>query len=276
MDTHKRPSARWLLATLGVLAVTQGVAQDTQGSNVLAKVGDQPITEAMLRFELGNATLPGKLQNAAERAALQGLIARKLMAQEAERRKLDTTPSAAMALQRADDLALVAVLERSLVAQLPPIGEREVAKFIADHPASFAKRKRIWVEQVMARNVDPDTVRQIGGLDRLEDITALLDRVGADYIRSAAVLDTLDMEPQAGAAIANLARDAVFVTPRGEGALEISRIGNSETAPVAPADAQVAAQRYLKHARDASVAQAEIAKIVAAGQAKIRINPKYQ
>ncbi|WP_225206468.1 hypothetical protein [Novosphingobium huizhouense] len=267
---------RWTLALCTAALATHGLAQTAAGSRVLATVAGTPITEAMLKFELGDATLPGGLQAAAEKATLQGLIARRLMADEALRRKVDTTPPGAMALKRADDLALVALLQRSLTAGLPPVPEAEVNKFIVDHPASFARRKRIQVDQVEARNVDADALRQINGLDRIEDITALLDRVGADYIRTAAVLDTLNMEPNAAAAIAAMKRDAVFVTPRDGGTLEISRIKGGEVVPVAAEDARKAARRYLESARSAATAQAQMAKIVAAGKKDVLINPQYR
>ena len=277
MTHHAKKRLAWLLGGGAMLLVAgHGITQNLGDGLILAKVGDDRVTEAMVAFEMGGGKLPPPLQSAAHTAALQGLIARKLMVQEALRQKLDATPDGAMALRRADDLAMVALLEQSLTARLPAIDEVSVTRFIATHPASFARRKRIAVDQVQASNVDADTIRQIGALDRLEDITALLDRVSAEYVRTANVLDTLDMEPKAAAQIAALKKDAVFITPRASGALEITRIRNSETAPVANDAARIAARRYLEHAQKSAVAKREMAKIVAAGQKSVRINPQYR
>jgi len=265
-----------IAAAIAALAIAaQGLAQDSASERVLAKVGEETISGADVRLELAGADLPANLRRAAEQVTLQGMVDRKLLAAEAQRRKLDSTPVGAMTLRRADELALIAVLERNLAAGLPPLPEAEVAKFVADHPATFAQRRRIWVDQLQAPRVDPETFKMTEPLQTMEEITALFDRMQITYIRSATVLDTLDMDLQAAAALAKMDTNAVFVTPKAGGALEVSRIASIRLEPVTGAAAAQSARRYLTKARSAAAVQAAMKKIIAAGEGKVRLNPKY-
>ncbi|MES2492309.1 MAG: hypothetical protein V4579_03405 [Pseudomonadota bacterium] len=262
-------------AIAALLIAAQALAQDAAGNRILAKVGEDEILYKDVQSEMAGADLPANLRKAAEQATLQGMIDRKLLAAEALRRKLDATPVGAMTLKRADDLALIAVLERNVTAGLPQVPREEVVKYVADHPATFANRKRIWVDQLQVAAIDPEIVKMLEPLNTMEEITALFDRTQITYIRSANVLDTSNMDPQAALALSKMGTNSVFITPKGGGALEVSRIASIRVEPITGAAAEQSAGRYLSQARTTAAAHAAMKKIIDAGQSKVRLNPKY-
>lgn len=263
-----------VLAGVTLFAAVQALSQDAMPGRVLAKVGDDAITDASVRFELGRRP-SAVVEAAAEQAILDTIVARKVLAQEARRRGLDSSPTAAMLLRRADDLALVAVLQRSLVRSLPPVTDAEVSRYISEHPAMFARRKLVRVEQLQVADIDASVVRQMEPLETLDAILALLDRSQVGYVRSAAILDTLEMEPTAASRIGAMGANAVFISPTGPRSIEVSRVLASQPDPVTGPAAVEAARRQLTRTRNTAAVTAEMARIIEAGRSQVQINPDY-
>src|SRR5438128_6450086 len=75
---------------------------------VVATVNGDEITAIELRQELGNfASRDPKIMKAAQQRALQGIILRKLMVQQAKEQKLDKSPDYAVQVQRGEANLLV-------------------------------------------------------------------------------------------------------------------------------------------------------------------------
>src|SRR5579871_2294406 len=121
-----------LACTAGLAALLAGATFAQSGADrVVARIGDEKVTLGDVQAELPPAQA-GNLQ--AQKAALQSIVTRKIIAQEAVRQKLDKTPVGAMIIKRAEEGAIVGILEQKLVGTPPKIPDDQVRAFVAGNP----------------------------------------------------------------------------------------------------------------------------------------------
>jgi EpsD family peptidyl-prolyl cis-trans isomerase len=266
--------ARIAILTLGVLLASCGGKGEAPTGQVVATVDGQEITAAELKLELDGAPTEGPAAAAAQQAALQNLVARKLLVAEAKRRDLDNTPVAAMLKKRAEDAAVVQLLQRSVAEGVPKVSDDEVSEYIRSHPTTFAQRRLISVNQLLVPAVDRNLVKQMEPLKTLSEVEDLLNRNNIKFLRSANVLDSVRLSPDAASKIASLPNGEVIIMPSGSGA-QVSQIVSSRTEPLTGAEAEQFARLLLTRQRTMSQVQEAMGQIVKGGQSKVKINPDY-
>lgn len=266
--------ARVAILMLGVLLASCGGKGEAPTGQVVATVDGQEITAAELKLELDGAPTEGPAAAAAQQAALQNLVARKLLVAEAKRRDLDNTPVAAMLKKRAEDAAVVQLLQRSVADGVPKVSDDEVSEYIRSHPTTFAQRRLITVNQLLVPAVDRNLVKQMEPLKTLGEVEELLNRNNIKFIRSANVMDSVRLNPDVAAKIASLPNGEVIIMPSGSGA-QVSQIVSSRTEPLTGAEAEQFARMLLTRQRTVSQVQEAMGQIVKSGQSKVKINPDY-
>lgn len=266
--------ARVAILTLGVLLASCGGKGEAPTGQVVATVDGQEITAAELKLELDGAPTEGPAAAAAQQAALQNLVARKLLVAEAKRRDLDNTPVAAMLKKRAEDAAVVQLLQRSVADGVPKVSDDEVSEYIRSHPTTFAQRRLITVNQLLVPAVDRNLIKQMEPLKTLSEVEELLNRNNIKFIRSANVMDSVRLSPDAAAKIASLPNGEVIIMPSGSGA-QVSQIVSSRTEPLTGTEAEQFARMLLTRQRTMSQVQEAMGQIVKSGQSKVKINPDY-
>lgn len=243
---------------------------------VVATVDGDEITASELRLEMpGTPTDPGAAA-AVQQTALQSIIARKLLVAEAKRRDLKKSPLAAMFQKRAEEVAMVQLLQLGVANGVPKVSDSEVGEFISSHPATFSQRRLISVERLLIDEIDPKIVQQMAPLDTLSEIEVLLTRNKVGFVRSAGVLDTLNLDPEAAAKIADMGSDEVFVAPNGEGGFQVSRISSSRIEPLMGEEANRVARLLLTRQRNTQQVSRAMEEVVKSGQSRVKINPAYR
>lgn len=145
---------RAAIILVAALAVASCGERQPSGQ-VLAVVGDTDITRRDVAAQLGGSAN----QQAAEReAALEAVIQRELLARAARKRRIDTSPEYLNAVRQARTSILIAQLEASILADLPPPTNAEIDAFVASHPQIFAGRMRIVVSRSTAAAAGPVTI----------------------------------------------------------------------------------------------------------------------
>ena len=241
---------------------------------VVATVDGQEITASELRMEMGNAPSDPNAAAAQQQAALQGLISRKLLVAEAKRRELEKSPVASMYRARAEDLALIQLLQMSIASGVPKVSDDEVKDYISSHPASFAERRLISVDQLLVGKIDRKVIQQMEPLKTMPEIEALLTNNKVQYVRSAAVLDTLNLSPEAAAKIGGMPNDEIVAVPNGSG-VQVARIVSSRVEPLSGEEAERIARLLLMQQRGATQVRTAMEDVVKNGQSKVHINPAY-
>lgn len=242
---------------------------------VAANVGGQEITTSDVRLEMGGIANDPQAAAAAQPAALQAVVNRKLLAAEAKRRGIDKTPVSAMQLARAQDLALIQMLQQSIVAGVPKPTAQEANIYVQQNPASFAGRKLVSVDQILVPRITPALLKQLEPLERLEQITALLDSNKVPYRAGGAVVDTATLPAEPAKQIGQMSNGFVFLTPAG-GGVQVSRVSNSRPAPLTGNDATLAAQQILYNRRVSEQLKSQFESIIKAGQPTVQTNPAFK
>lgn len=240
---------------------------------VVATLDGQEITVADVQAEVGDN---GQSANPnVQSQALQRIVARKLLAAEAKRRELDTTPLGSILKRRAEEDALAQLLSRKVMEGAPQISENEVQDFLRTYPASVTQRKILNVDSLLVPKVAPEVVEQLKGLHSIEEAVALLNSRNVKFQRTGSVLDTLTLEPTFAARLVETEGTDIFIVPEGN-AVQIGKITSSRVEPLAGNDARNAARAILVRKRNTDLMNQTLAKIVQDGQKRVKMNPAYQ
>jgi EpsD family peptidyl-prolyl cis-trans isomerase len=197
---------------------------------VVATVNGEEITALELKSEMGGfASKDPKVMKAAEQQALQQIIVRRLVAQEARKEKLDKGSDFTIQVKRGEESLLAQTFERKLVASLAPPTQREAENFVVEHPDQFANRRILQLDQVIApaSKVDP---KKLESLKTLDEVKKAFDAGNVPYQDSNGELDTLSAPPALITAIGKLPPGEVFVLPQ-RGAFVFSRVAGVKSAP---------------------------------------------
>ena len=129
-----KPMRTWIGALIAT-ALTAGCERPLPTGQVIADVGGTDVTQRELteqRQSLG--------ADVDDRAALDLLLARKILADEAVMRGLEREGNYHFALRAAREQLLVDALRRDIVRALPPVGAGEIAEQLSRQPWRYAER----------------------------------------------------------------------------------------------------------------------------------------
>jgi EpsD family peptidyl-prolyl cis-trans isomerase len=242
---------------------------------VVATVNGDEITALELKAEMGGfAAKDPKVQKAAEQQALQQIILRRLVAQEARAQKLDKTPDYTIQVQRGEETLLAQALERKLVQGLPPPTKRDADNFVVDHPDQFANRRVMVLDQIVAPagRIDPTKLQ---ALKTLEDVKREFDADGVPYQETSGELDTLTAPPGLVAAVSKLPPNDVFVLPQ-RGAYVFNRVASQKSQPFRGDLASNYALRILTQQRQQDVVRKHLEATRKAAESKITYAAGYK
>ena len=272
------------MRSLAVLVVVAACAVSACGRDepaaptgqVIATIDGREITAAELRAELGGLSGGNPAaQKQLEAAALQSIVNRKILAGAARAQELDKSPEAAIAKGKAEDLALVSVLQDRLGAGVTTPSREEAERFVAENPGLFAQRRVFVVDQMIASNTPPAVVEAMRPLKSMEEIAALLDRNNIRYNTTIGVIDALGVDPSVTQQIAALPAGEVFVTPDVSG-VRVNRVRSTEVRPVTGAAAQALALQILRERRSSEQVRQQVDNLLRTGMAKVRYNDAYK
>jgi hypothetical protein len=217
------------------------------GGQVVARVDGVDITRRDLLVEYtesGGAAAAASDPAGVERALLDRVIARKLLAAEARRRSIDRSPEFLGQEQRNRDMILGNQLTERMAGRMPPPTPDAVARYVASHADAFGARRLLTVGRITANaGADRAALVQLGNLDRIARY--LTDR-GQAFRRTTEVLDSM-AAPDRAAALVRAAGHAL-VTVEG-GYVVADQLLASMPQPIAPADRPRAAAAMLSATR---------------------------
>jgi EpsD family peptidyl-prolyl cis-trans isomerase len=235
---------------------------------VVATVNGDEITTLELKAEMGGfASKDPKVMKQAEQQALQQIIMRRLVAQQAKAEKLDKTPDFSIQVQRGEESLLAQAYERKLVQGLPPPTQRDAENFVVDHPDQFANRRVIELDQVIApaAKVDP---KKLESLKTLDDVKKAFEAGNVPYQESTGELDTLTAPPALISAIGKLPPNDVFVLPQ-RGAYVFSRVAGEKNRPFRGDMATNYAMRVLAQQKTGDVVRKKLEALRKGAEPKI-------
>ncbi len=266
-----------LLAIAGMATACNDKGDAAPTGQVVATVDGEEITANELNQELAGAPMPqdAKQQQALRNAVLQTIVNRHLVAKVAREQGLDKTPEAAVQRQKMEDLAVINALEKQLAGQVPTPSSDEAARYVADHPNSFAQRKIYVVDQIVTAPIPPAVLQRMQPLKTLAEVEALLKASGIQHQQAVATIDGASADPEMMSRIAQLPPGEVFVVPNQTGFL-INQIRDQRTDPFTGERAINAATAILKRKRTQEAVSKRIQQIIQEGGTKVQYADGYK
>lgn len=265
----KYPSSIAVAFALTVAAC--GAKGDAPTGQVVATVNGEEITLADLRAEMGS----DGGDPAAQSQALERIIARKLLANEARKQKLDSTPLAAILKTQAEETALAQLLARKVTDGVPKVSEDEIDEFLRSFPTSVTDRRLLAIDQFFVPNLPPKVLEEIKQVKTMEAAEAILNANKVVFRRTVSNIDTVTLDPGFAQQVVSTEGNDIFVMPNGQMA-EIGRIMSSRSEPITGDQARQAARTILMRQRSADMVNNALGRIITEGRRKVQINPQYQ
>jgi EpsD family peptidyl-prolyl cis-trans isomerase len=220
----------------------------TSTGQVVAHVGDQDVTTQELEHELRLANVPVDKQKdpAIIKQALEELVLRKYLLEQALSAKLDRDPSVLLEILRARTQVLAnAYVTRSISAK--PISKEDIEKFIANNPSKFANRQLFSVEQItvpIGTNLQTvtDATKDSKSLDEVDQ---KLTTLGVPHGRSTDFLNSGEISQEMLNLIQAKKADDVFFVRSGANGVFFKVLGQDKR-PLEGEAADNLARRLLK------------------------------
>jgi EpsD family peptidyl-prolyl cis-trans isomerase len=261
----------YALILLGL--VTAGCQKEATGQ-VAAVVGDEEITLQEINAEMGNAALPDSVdKDAVRRAALERIIDRKLLAQEARKDGIEESPDYLLRERQMRDGLAVRILGERAERALRVPDQAEVDRFIADNPLLFESRKIFTLDRIVFPA--PENVDRLGVLQddhSMEAVAASLNRLGIDFRRDTADLDSAQLGAERLQRIQALPAGEPFVVPE-NGMIVVAVITGSRDAPLTRQEARPLAAQALRNKQLAETLQQRLKQ--ARSSTEIRYQPDF-
>lgn len=263
---------RIYLPLLVALAVTS--CQKKASGQTVAVVNNEEITSAELNAELasdpnGAVGDPKQVKN----LALQRLIDRKLLVEQAKTDGLDKSPEYLNQIRRATDELLINLLvsKKMNANQLPTADE--ISRFEASHPEIFASRE-VWTlsQLVYPLPKDQAIIAKLSAAKSLDEIAQVLTASGIQFQRGTRKLDTAVFPHNIYEQIAKLKPGEPFIAPGPDKAVA-NVIAAREPAATPPDQARPIALNAMKREQMGQMVQDRVKNLRTA--AKIQYQPGY-
>lgn len=267
----------WCVLATSACVVLSACGKKEPSGQVAATVDGTEVTTTELNNELSGFTAPTpQIRKEAERAALDQILARKVLAKAATKAGIDKTPGFAQKEQRLHDELLVQSWQEAIAKTVPTPSREEVEKFMADHPEVYANHKVYDVEQIRTvKPADPAVLKGLAPLNTMQDVASFLTQHNVDFRSGADRLDSLAIDPDIVDRIEKLAPNELFVVPAGN-LVVINRITGSQVVPVPPDLAFKQASQVLKAKRTKEAIGRKFQSELAAAKKDIKYNKEFQ
>jgi EpsD family peptidyl-prolyl cis-trans isomerase len=265
-------SQRIVIAML--LAVLVSGCQKKAEGQTVAVVNNDEITASDLNAELAseNVQATGNTQQA-RAAALQKLIDRHLLVQQAKSEGLDKSPDFLNQQRRAtEDLLINMLVSRKVnTSQVPSAAD--ISRYEASRPEIFTNRETWTLSQVVFPIMkDKALAQKVSDAQSIDEITQILTAAGIQFGRGTRKVDTAVFPHAIYAQIAALKPGEPFIAS-GPGKAVASVISAREPNPLTPEQARQVALNAMKRDQISNFVQDRVKTLKAT--AKIQYQPGF-
>jgi EpsD family peptidyl-prolyl cis-trans isomerase len=179
--------------------VLQACGSAPPSGQVIAKVNGVDVTVPELNEEARSRGLSIGNDVALRNSLLQELIDRKLLAQAAEKRRLDRTPEYLLAARRAQELVLAQQLIALSSKELQPPSSAGLDALVAANPQAFGERALVTVDQLTFDGTTAAVQSHLVKPESLDRLQARLSASGVAASRAVETWDTASLDPHSAA-----------------------------------------------------------------------------
>lgn len=213
-------------------AIILASCSDLPGGQVAATVNGEEITFQEINAELRSLRLAEDVdERAAQNLALDRLVERRVLAQQARAEGIDRTPEFLLRERQLRDALLVRMLDAQTRADIAVPDDQAAGRFINENPEMFAQRQVLTVEQV--RFPWPGSASRLASLSSaatLDEVATKLRAMDIGFQRGMVELDPVDLGSRRFAELASLPNGQPFVLQDG-GTVTIGTVVGSRREP---------------------------------------------
>lgn len=261
------------IVVTGLIALAVVSCQKKASGQTVAVVNNEEITAAELNDELASEPNLAGGSSQARKTALQNLINRKLIVQQAKSDGIDKSPQYLTQLRRTnDDLLINMLLSKRLNTSAIPSTE-EISAFESGHPQMFASRETWTLSQIVfPLSKDAGVNAKLQAAKTLDEIASVLTSSGIQFTRDTRKIDTAAFPNAVYAQVAHLPPSMPFIAPGADKAVA-SLITAREPNPTPADQAKVIALNAMRREQAAKLVQDRVKSLRAT--AKIEYQPGY-
>lgn len=195
-----RTPVAFLVATAGALVLSgcdKGKKSEKPSGQVVARLDGNDITQLEVNAELQGTPIPPAItRRDAEKMVLERIITRRMIAEQAEERKLTKTPQFQMQLRRAEEQLKVQALARDIASKVAKPTRDEAIAFMDQNPLLFAQRRIFAADQIQF--LRPDNLNDLGiqKAQTMAEVEQILNANKIEFRRQPANLDSLAANPE--------------------------------------------------------------------------------
>lgn len=214
---------------------------------VAAVVNDDEITLQEINAELAALQIPETAdKKLVQQQALQRIIERRLLAQEASADGVATSQDYLIRERQLRDTLLVQLLGERMERSASPPDAADLDKYISDNPSMFTERKIYAIDRIQfPAPADINTLGPLKDDHSMAAVSSRLDRMGIEFRRSQGEIDAAAIGPDRLKQLLALPAGEPFVIPEG-GVVTIGVITGERTAPLSSEEARTLALRTLQ------------------------------
>jgi peptidyl-prolyl cis-trans isomerase C len=247
-----------------VLALSACGNKQKAASQSLVRINDDEITVHQLNAELERFNMP----NVSRKDVLDGLIARQLLIDQAEKKKIDRDPRVMQAIERAKEQILAQAYLQTRMSNLPKPGEADIRAFYEKNPQLFAQRKQFDTRElnIETRDLTPELVAKMNSAHSLDEVQTWLQAHQIKFTPVDATRNSAELPLEVINAITKMAPGSLFTVKQGEKSqlIELQEIRN---VPLTLEAARPKIVEFLMLQKSKEAADAEISRLRA--EAKI-------
>lgn len=261
--------------TFAVAALALSACGKEATGQVAAVVNGEEITLQEINAELGSRQIPEGVDKAVvQKAALQRIIERRLLAQAARDEELDKTPDYLLRERQLRDALLVQLMGQRAERAMKVPGQQEIDKFIADNPLMFGDRKILTLDRIQfALPSNPSQLKAFEDDHSMDAVAARLGQMGIAFQRDTPLVDAADLGAQRMQQIRALPEGEPFVIPE-NGVVMVGVIRGERSAPLSAEEGRPRAVKALRDRQMEDMIQQRLKQSRAA--AEIKYQPGFE
>jgi EpsD family peptidyl-prolyl cis-trans isomerase len=253
-------------AALVLLAVTAlsacGNKEKAAGQSV-ARVNGEEITVHQMNAELERMNP----QTVSKKNVLDGLIARELLIEEAQKAKMDRDPKVMQAIERAKEQILAQAYLQTKTANVPKPSEAEIEAFYQKNPQLFSQRKQFDTKELVidTKDLTPELVTKMNNARTLDEVREWLQGHQVKFVPTQATRSSVELPPEVVTALSKMTPGSLFTVKQGDKS-QLIMLTEAKDNPLPLDMARPKIQEFLMLQKSKEAGDAEIQRLRAAAK----------
>lgn len=226
----------------------------------LARVNDTEITVHQLNMELGQ--LAQEPQVKPKKEVLDGLIARELLVEQAQKSEMDRDPNVMQAIERAKEQILAQAYLKTKISHIAKPSDAEIEDFYQSNPQLFAQRKQFGTRELAINTEDlsPELEKLMANAQTLDPVQQWLDAHQVAYVSTQAVRSSVELPANVVKALIAMKPGQLFTIKQGDKSQLIALLDIKDS-PLTLAMAREKIEQYLALQKSKQAVEAEVARL---------------